>query len=266
MQIDLTLTKIPIRLGGMVALLSIGTEITTGQILNRNAQWLSTELLSLGLNVNYQMSVPDSKDLIQKALDFLTPQSRIIVITGGLGPTSDDFTRNILAEIFNQPLEWNEPNWQKVQGKLQRKGVQVRPLHRQQCEFPQGALIYDNNQGIADGFRMTLADGVQIYALPGPPKELAALWESHLKEELGKLSPEPLQWTQKIWTVQGLPESEVASKIAEALGEDARHALYRIHSPNVDVKLYFQKKDSVFFTELGEKIEKALEKNLIKNT
>lgn len=248
----------------MIALLAIGTEITTGQILNKNAQWLSTELLKLGLNVNYQLSVPDSEELIIKALDFLEPQSEIIIITGGLGPTSDDFTRKVLAQKYQKPLQWNESNWERVQSKLQSRGVQIRPLHRQQCEFPEGATILSNSMGVADGFRIDLSANLKVYALPGPPKELASIWENHLHGELQALVPESLKWVQKIWTVQGLPESEVASKVEVALGQDAAHALYRIHSPCVDVKLYFQNKDADFFKSLGDKIENALRPFLIK--
>jgi nicotinamide-nucleotide amidase len=247
----------------MVALLSIGTELCTGQILNKNAQWLSIELLKLGISVSYQITVPDDHHLIHSALKFLEPMASVVLITGGLGPTADDFTRKVLADTFQRPLQWHDENWLKVQNKLNSRGVQIRPVHRQQCEYPQGAEILDNAAGIADGFCFTVNNRLQIYAIPGPPKELASLWENSIRDRLATLTPAHLRWTQKIWTTSGLPESEVASKVNEALGDAASQVLYRVHSPCVDVKLLFQQKDFDYNQTLGQKIKNALEPWLV---
>lgn len=273
----------------MVALLSIGTELTTGQILNKNAQWLSIELLKLGMGVSCQITVPDDVRMINEALAFLekqaafetqsapenitaaaaapasSPTPGIVLITGGLGPTADDFTRNVLADTYAAPLEWNEENWQKVQAKLNGRGVQIRSVHRQQCEYPRGAEILPNSVGIADGFLLK-TKLLEIYALPGPPKELADLWENQVRPLLQERIPLPLRWTQSIWTTSGLPESEVATRVNEALGEAGAQVLYRVHSPCVDVKLLFQQKDAPTYQELGEKIARALAPWLIPKT
>lgn len=248
----------------MVAILSIGTELTTGQILNRNTQWLSIELLKLGISVPLQITVPDDTNLIRDSLKFMEKYASVIFVTGGLGPTADDFTRKVLADTFEKPLVWHEDNWQKIQAKLNSKGVQVRELHKQQCEFPQGAEILTNTAGIADGFTFK-TDHSEIYALPGPPKELANIWENHIRNRLEKSVPEHLKWTQSIWTTTDLPESEVATKVNEALGAEASQVLYRVHSPCVDVKLLFQNKDSEYYHRLGQQIKKALELWLVPN-
>ncbi|MEY4616412.1 MAG: hypothetical protein RJB66_1372 [Pseudomonadota bacterium] len=246
----------------MIAILSIGTELTTGQILNKNAQWLSIELMKLGLSVSYQITVPDDVQIIRDSLDFLDPRVSLVLVTGGLGPTADDFTRKVLADHYSCPLQWHEENWQKVQTKLQGRGVQIRPLHRQQCEYPSGAEVLANSVGIADGFLMK-TPRVEIYALPGPPKELADLWENHLRPRLEQRVPESLRWTQAIWTTTGVPESEVAARVNEAVGEAANIVAYRVHSPCVDVKLLYQKKDSDYYEKLGQLIEAALKPWLI---
>lgn len=253
LQNRLARIKIPL----MISLLAIGTELTTGQILNKNAQWLSIELMKLGIGVSYQLAVPDHTQLIQDALHFLEKHSKVIIITGGLGPTADDFTRIVLAKTYGLQLQWNEENWQKVQAKLNSKGVQIRSIHRQQCEYPEGAEILDNSAGVADGFTFSNAK-VQIYALPGPPKEIAAIWDSHLQHHLKDFTPLSLRWTQSIWTVTGLPESEVAEKVNNALGDAGAQVLYRVHSPHVDVKLLYQEKDSAENKILGQKIHSAL--------
>lgn len=241
----------------MVALLAIGTELTTGQILNKNAQWLSIELMKLGLAASVQITVPDDVELIREALQFVGKHASILLVTGGLGPTADDFTRKVLADYYGRPLQWNEENWQKVRAKLQTRGVQIRDLHRQQCEYPQGAEILANGVGIADGFVLTTTS-IEVYALPGPPKELADIWENHIRARLEKQVPEHLQWVQSIWTTTGLPESEVAARVNEALGDVATQVLYRVHSPCVDVKLLYQKKDANYYQGLGQQIAAAL--------
>jgi molybdenum cofactor synthesis domain-containing protein len=246
----------------MVAILSIGTELTTGQILNKNVQWLSGELLKLGVGVSFQITVPDNAKRIEEALGFLQNKAKVILTTGGLGPTADDFTRKILAAKFQLPLIWDEGNWLKVQAKLNSKKVPIREIHRQQCFYPRGAELLDNAVGVADGFLIE-SESVQIIALPGPPNEIADIWDSQLRLRLNDLAPKPLRWAQRIWTTSGLPESDVASKVNEALAEDALQVLYRVHSPYVDVKLLFQYKDSKYYEGLGLQIQKTLNQWLV---
>jgi len=277
----------------MIGILAIGTEITTGQILNTNSQWLSIELLALGIQTSYQIAVPDSPHEIKEALHFLENRASIIIVTGGLGPTADDFTRKVLAEKYQLPLVWNEENWVRVQAKLNAKGVQIRTIHRQQCEFPQDCTILLNNAGVADGFtfkiprskasasnilspsnipsqfhssspshsqsqEMAQSQEIEIFVLPGPPKEIVNIWQNGVRDQLNKIIPESQKWIQKQWTTKGLPESEVATLINEALGEASLKVLYRAHTPFIDVKLLFQKKEEEINESHGQKITQAL--------
>lgn len=253
----------------MVGILAIGTEITTGQILNTNSQWLSTQLLELGIQTSYQMAVPDSPQEIKEALDFLEKHSSLIIITGGLGPTADDFTRKVLAEKYHKSLQWNEENWQRVQAKLNSRGVQIRIIHRQQCEFLEGSTLLKNNVGIADGFTFKVSLGdcgggitpgreIDVYVLPGPPKEILSIWQNEVRDRLQAFIPESEKWIQKKWTTKGLPESEVASLINEALGEASQRVLYRAHTPFIDVKLLYQKQDEEINEVYGQKISQVL--------
>jgi len=249
----------------MVGILAVGTEITTGQILNTNTQWLSSELLELGIKTTYQIAVPDQTDEIKAALKFLQNHCSILIVTGGLGPTADDFTRKILAETYARPLLWNEDNWNKVQAKLNSKGVRIRPIHRQQCEFPEGSTILSNEAGIADGFMFQISHSnnvtinpTEIYALPGPPKELLSIWQNHIRDRLSALVPDSQKWVQKLWTTKGLPESEVASLVNDALGEAGVNVLYRAYTPFIDVKLLYMKKDAKTNETLGLKISQIL--------
>lgn len=251
----------------MVGILAIGTEITTGQILNTNSQWLSTQLLELGFQTLYQMAVPDHPQEIKEALDFLENRCTLLFVTGGLGPTADDFTRKVLAEKYQRPLLWNQENWERVQAKLSSKGVPIRTIHRQQCEFLEGSAILPNEAGTADGFKFKVSiprtaqqnkSEIEIYVLPGPPKEILSIWEGGVREQLGSLMPESQKWVQKKWTTKGLPESEVASRVNEVLGEESQNVLYRAHTPFVDVKLLYQQKEAKVNEAQGQKIMQVL--------
>jgi len=251
----------------MVGILAIGTEITTGQILNTNSQWLSTQLLELGIQTFYQMAVPDRPQEIKEALVFLENHCTLLFVTGGLGPTADDFTRTILAEKYQRPLVWNQENWERVQSKLNSRGVQIRTIHRQQCEFLEGSTILPNSAGTADGFVFKVSisrldqqgeSEIEIYVLPGPPKEILSIWEGGVRERLSTVVPKPQKWIQKKWTTKGLPESEVASRVNEVLGEESQKVLYRAHTPFVDVKLLYQQKESEVNEAHGQKIIQAL--------
>ena len=100
------------------SILTIGTELTTGQITNRNAAWISEKLTELGLEVALHETVPDIHDLMLEALDRCARAAPFVVITGGLGPTKDDFTRDIIAEWSSRKLEFHEPSWQRILDRL----------------------------------------------------------------------------------------------------------------------------------------------------
>lgn len=245
----------------MIGILSIGTEITTGQILNSNTQWLSQELLKLGFSVTHHLTVPDDHKLIFESLQFLGARCPMIFVTGGLGPTADDFTRNVLADFVNTPLEWNSLNWESIVSKLNSKNVQIREIHKNQAFFPKNALILANGAGTADGFyfKTQTPENIEFFVLPGPPKELQNIFSNKIIPMLSDRIPEDQKWIQKIWMTQNLPESDVASKVDEVLSlEESNLVGYRAHKPFVEVKLLYQKCDEPRYSTIATKIESAL--------
>jgi molybdenum cofactor synthesis domain-containing protein len=144
------------------SILAIGTELTTGQIVNQNAANLSTKLKALGVIVTTHLTVPDDRQIILKSLKFLETASDteensnhdIIFVTGGLGPTSDDFTRDLIAEWSGLPMKFDETSWIHIQERLKSRGFVVHERQKQQCYFPEKSEILFNSEGTANGFKL----------------------------------------------------------------------------------------------------------------
>lgn len=247
------------------SILAIGTELTTGQIINKNASTLSEKLKHFGVVVNTHLTVPDDKPLILKSLDFLETQSDLIFVTGGLGPTSDDFTRDVLAEWASLKMVFDETSWKHIQERLSSRGFSVKDMQKQQCYFPENCEILNNTEGTANGFKfkVTKSSGVKtIYVLPGPPREIEAIWKDHIQQDLNLLTRDLDKIVTKAWDTLGVGESDVAFKVEEALkGRPKEGDLqlgYRVHLPYVEVKMIYKQKDSARWESWVQKVDQVL--------
>lgn len=228
--------------------LAIGTELTTGQIINGNAAWLSSEIHKLGYKTELHLTVADDQPRILKALNEAASACEILFITGGLGPTSDDFTREVVGEWLGLKLEWDEASWQHISSRLSERGIAVQEIQKQQCYYPQGSIVLQNMLGTAHGFRVAAPKAKisgqkleWIICLPGPPRELEGIWKNHLKTWLMETYPQKNPWVTKSWDVLGQPESEIATRVEKHLPNGNYEKAYRVHLPFVEFKLsYFQ--------------------------
>lgn len=219
-----------------MAVLAIGNELTSGQILNRNAAWLSQKLEDLGIAGAAHLVVPDDRPLILEALRYLSGVAKYVFVTGGLGPTSDDFTREVIAEFLSQPLEFSEAEWKNIQGILNSRQVPVREMQKQQAFFPRGARVLANTVGTAAGF-YSHSDRQHFWVLPGPPREIQAIWPEVEKQLLSLVGRKTAIEVWK-WQCLGTPESE-AAEITEAVLENSGLTIgYRVHQPYCEVKVW----------------------------
>ncbi len=238
------------------SIISVGTEITLGQITNRNCQWISQQLLRLGLATDYHLVVPDDRPLMIESMEIARKHSKFVFVTGGLGPTTDDFTREVVAQWAQQDLLYNPDTWNEIQAKLSSRGIPVRDMQKQQCWFPKDSKILKNPVGTAHGF---FIDGdVKIFVLPGPPIEIEAIWNGEIKSlfESFDLQVDPLR--VKIWDTLGLGESEVATLCQQALGDCPFEIGYRVHLPYVEVKMAYHQSQLAQAQPYLQALEKAL--------
>ena len=240
-----------------VGILAIGTEITDGQINNTNASWISTHLKKHGIETLLHISAPDKEELILSQLQNLERFCSLIFITGGLGPTSDDLTRKTLSTWLQSPLKWDESSWVKIQNKLQKRGTQIRPEHRHQAHFPEGAQILSNSAGTADGFSCQKGD-CSLWVFPGPPREIKAIWQDHLEDHFAELIPEKDKKITKIWRTTGAPESEISAIAEDYLSPLNVEIGYRASPPYVEVKAAYYAKEEDLLMESFDQLTLAL--------
>jgi nicotinamide-nucleotide amidase len=246
-----------------VSVIAIGTEITTGEIINRNAAWLSERCSNFGFTVTLHLTVPDDRELIQTALKHASEVSGIILVTGGLGPTTDDFTREEIAKFCNQPLIWSESAWADVVRRLNSVGAPIAESNRQQCYFPKDSRILANSQGTAAAFSLTKlvepSRKIELFVLPGPPNEIEAIWGIHLEKTLKDRVPLEHRQSLHKFICLGLSESKLG-ELAEAALENSGYATgYRARVPYIDFKVWTTPDNESDFQEVWkQKIIAAL--------
>ena len=188
------------------AVLSIGSELTSGRTQDSNAAFLASEVRRLGGRVDEIRSLPDDLPAMARALRELARGRSLLLVTGGLGPTEDDRTRQALARASGRPLRLHRPSLEAIQARFRRAGRAMTANNRLQALFPAGALPLPNAQGTAPGIRMRLAS-CRVLAFPGVPSEMRAMWEpcrGGVARELGR----PPLLLRRLH-VFGLAESEV---------------------------------------------------------
>ncbi len=240
------------------SILGIGTELTDGQILNKNATWISSRLKKRGLSTSLHLVVPDERKLILEAIDFCASKSDVVFITGGLGPTSDDFTRDIITEWAGLKLEWHEASWQMVTERLMARGYTVKEIQRQQCFFPKESDILINDQGTANAFSL-ITKGKKVFALPGPPREIEAVWDRYIDSWLTENTVDLDPVITRTWDCLGVGESDVATITEDILKDAGVDIGYRVHLPYVEVKMTFLRSQEKRVQPFVEKLTEALQ-------
>jgi nicotinamide-nucleotide amidase len=199
-----------------VAILTVGSEILDGRVVNTNSSYLSQSLLGCGLIPDLILSCKDSVPSVVDALGFLSRRADVIVVTGGLGPTSDDLTRESVAEFCGADLEVRDDALDRLKRFYQDRGRRYDSSNQKQATFPVGAYAIGNPSGTAEGFSIrTFLHGreVLIVALPGVPRELRAMWEAEvLSLIVQSLGAQPPMY-QEEFRVFGMAESVVGAAI-----------------------------------------------------
>ena len=170
-----------------VEILSVGTELLLGSIANTDAQMLSRGLSELGLNVYWHTVVGDNPGRAKQAVELARSRADIIITTGGLGPTCDDLTKNVLAEAFGKKLVFHEPSAQRIRAYFARTGREMPESNLQQAMLPEGCVVLENDWGTAPGCAFEV-DGVHVIMLPGPPSECTPMFRYRAVPYLQSLS------------------------------------------------------------------------------
>ncbi len=173
-------------------IIAVGTELLLGQIVNTNAQTLSIKLAELGVDVYFQSVVGDNASRLRQAIEIGRSRADLLVFTGGLGPTQDDLTKDVLAEYLNRDLILHDPSMQKIEAMFAERGIEMVQSNRKQALMIEGSVPFFNSAGLAVGNGIE-QDGVYYMLLPGPPRELKAMLDEAgdewLRAVLGNIKP-----------------------------------------------------------------------------
>jgi len=196
--------------------ISVGTELCLGLIQDTNASFLARRLAALGLSVGALSVVPDDPEAISRTLAAAMARNDLVVVTGGLGPTADDVTREAIAAAAGRPLERNVASQARLEGFFRKRGRPPTESNLQQADFPVGAVIFPNACGTADGFALS-GDGRLVVAMPGVPSEMRAMYDSVEAFVKGALAESSGVVATRLVRTFGLPESVVGERLAELM-------------------------------------------------
>lgn len=199
-------------------ILCIGTELLLGQIVNTDAQYLSRELAALGIAVHHHTTVGDNPARAKAALELALSRADIVITSGGLGPTEDDLSKEIVAEHFGLPMEEDQSSLEAMRRFFAATRRDMPPNNRKQACFARGAVILPNERGTAPGC-IVEQGGKCVIQLPGPPRELERMFALSVVPYLhGKVAA---SITSRYVRIFGMGESEVETRVRDLIDAQA---------------------------------------------
>ena len=198
-----------------VEILCVGTELLLGDILNGNARWLAQRLAALGLPHYRQTVVGDNPQRLAVAVREAAMRSRVLITTGGLGPTPDDLTTEALAAAFDTPLRERPELWDEIQAKLSSGGRPVAPCNRRQAFLPEGAEVLPNPLGSAPGMIWSPQPDFTVLTFPGVPSEMRAMFTQTAEPWLRRHGGASGVFVSRVLRFSGIGESNLAEQVAD---------------------------------------------------
>lgn len=226
-----------------VELVNTGTELLLGDTINTNAAWIGQRLAALGVQVARQTIVPDGT-VIRTAIAEAAQRADVVLVSGGLGPTNDDVTRESTAELLGLGMELNAEIMQHLSDYFAKRGKPVSLATQRQAMVPHGAVVMPNNFGTAPGLyfpaELSASQGwnAHIFLLPGPPREMKPMVESQVEPRLRTWLPDGISRRVLYLKVTGVGESDIVEAVEKQLEAIPGLDLgYCIRNGDVDVRL-----------------------------
>ncbi len=199
-----------------VEVLNTGTELLFGSVINTHLSFLAQQLFPLGLRVQRQSTIPDG-DSIREAIIESAHRCDVILVTGGLGPTSDDITREIVSELTGRPLRYDDSIFRKISERFKKRGLKTTDRTARQAYVPEGATVLPNDHGTAPGLQIPARNGIpHLFLFPGPPRELRPMFETYALPILRSLVGNH-DLHSATFRITGLGESQVERIVGDRL-------------------------------------------------
>lgn len=241
-------------------ILSVGTEILLGEILNTNAQYLAKRLAELGIFVYYQTVVGDNPIRLKKAFEIAFERSDMVIATGGLGPTKDDLTKEVASEYFNEELILHEETLKKLLEFLKTRNLSLTEGNKKQAYIIKDSIILPNDHGTAPGLIYEKNNKILIL-LPGPPKEMIPMFENYVVPYLQRFKNEIL--FSKVLRLCSIGESQMEEIILDLI-ENQNNPTIAPYAKEGEVilRITARAKDKNLAEKLISPIEEEIKKRL----
>jgi nicotinamide-nucleotide amidase len=243
-----------------VELITTGSELMLGFTINTHLSYVARQLAGIGLRLDRQVTVADDRAEMRAAIAEALPRNDVLIITGGLGPTSDDFTRDVVAELLGRKLVRNEAVAADIAERLRKRAIRLPESIYVQALVPVGAQVLPNRNGTAPGLAIE-HEGKLVLLLPGPPRELKPMFEEYVLPVLEKQFGAHARFDCRVFRVVGLAESNVEERVAPALADMKEIELgYSAKMGEVEVRIISDSKSVSDKAE--ERIRAALAENI----
>jgi len=192
-------------------LISIGNELLSGRTLNSHGQDLGAALAAIGLELARDTTVPDEPSTIQSAVSEALERTGLVFVSGGLGPTVDDITRDALATLFHREIVLHRPTVEHLQDWYEKRGRKITPAGERQALVLDQAAVLPNSVGAAPGERLDLPEGRTVFVLPGPPNEFNAILNEEILPWLRSRYADARPRLVRIVQTRGIGESDIVT-------------------------------------------------------
>lgn len=203
-------------------IICVGTELLLGNIVNTNAAFLARELADLGIVCYYQSVVGDNRERLTEALKIAAKRSELLIVSGGLGPTKDDLTKETVAEFAGKKLIEDKESRKRIREYFERRGMKPAENNWKQALVPEGSRVFQNGSGTAPGMALE-TENCRIVMLPGPPEELQRMFRESVAPYLKEFSPGVI-FSQTVRTV-GKSESLVETGLLDLIEKQSNPTL-----------------------------------------
>lgn len=197
-------------------IIAVGTELLLGQIANTNGQFLSKHLAELGINVYFHTVVGDNDKRLTEAIQIAKKRANLLFIMGGLGPTKDDVTKDVVARIVQKPLVYDETSLKHLERFFRKKRGEISENNRRQALVIEGAAVFNNDSGLAPGMAVK-HDGIVYILLPGPPREIEPIFVNYVKPFLRNLLAKKEVILSRVLRFFHIGESAMEEKLADLI-------------------------------------------------
>lgn len=200
-------------------IIAVGDEMTSGQRLDTNSQWLAKQLNDLGVEVAFHSTVGDDLQRQTAVVRAAFQRANVVLMTGGLGPTKDDLTRQAIADAAGVELDMDSKALAHIESIFARHNREMSPANRQQATFPRGGSTIHNEEGTAPGVDFSLGES-RLFAMPGVPYEMKLMWENHVAPAVASMSGNTKIIRHHVLRCFGIGESQAESMMPDLISRD----------------------------------------------